>query len=377
MNLATTGVVRLLVTVLAIAAIAGQVAHIDALSGTALGLSDTLAHNPRPSFLTLVVANAVVSTVAGILGMALVFRGDRGRGATGLGIAFVAWSYLLAYSGIIVLMRPDPGLLRSVFAGHFPVVEALGLAGLIHFTSVFPARLGATSLAAPASLPRGLRALQKLRITLLSPAGPWIAVGIVIALVLGLNSLWGRSVSDAGLNPLMDVFTFSAVGLVVLNLRRSWTLSSTHDRARMWWAVIGLELLVGALALLIGGNILLTATGWPEPAIAWRPILLDLGFIGLLIGTTMSVVYNGDIDAEGLGRRVSANLVLAMVVLVAATGVEVLFSSALVGRISLPAGLGTVIAALTAAVTYGRSMPFISRVLAQVPGLEEDRVDAS
>jgi hypothetical protein len=35
MNLATTVVVRLLVTVLAIAAIAGQVAHINALSGTA------------------------------------------------------------------------------------------------------------------------------------------------------------------------------------------------------------------------------------------------------------------------------------------------------------------------------------------------------
>ena len=118
-----------------------QVAHLDALSGVSLGLAGTLVGNPTPSFLTLVAADAVVSVSSGVLAIALVFRGDPNRGARGLAVTLAAWSYLLAYSGIVVLLRPDPGALRTIFQAHFPLVELLGLAGMIRFTSIFPHKL--------------------------------------------------------------------------------------------------------------------------------------------------------------------------------------------------------------------------------------------
>jgi hypothetical protein len=366
MTQAASIVVRLTVTALAIIAIAGQVAHLDSLSGATLGLGDSLVRNPRPSFLTLVAADAVVSAISGILAIALVFRGDPARGSRGLGVALGAWSYLLAYSGVIVLLRPDPGVLRTVFHAHFSVVEVLGLAGLVEFTTVFPRRLLANDLSAPDSLPVGLRTLQQLRIRLLSPGGPWLGAAIAMFVLYAANAATGRPVADAALHPFMDLGRFLAVALVVLNVRRSWILGADTPRQQMWWIMVGLALLIAALSFLIGGNLLLNATHWQEPVIAWRPILLDLGLLGFLWGAAMSVFYDGGIDSAGVARRVFATAALGTLVLVVAAGLEILLSVALVGRISLRPGIGTLVATVVAVATYGRTLPFIEKILGQV-----------
>lgn len=289
MTVATTLVVRVLVAMLALTAFVAQIAHLDALSSISLGLAAPLSYNPRPSFLTLVAADAVVSAVSAVLALALAFRGEPSRGARGMAVSLASWSYVLAYSGVVILLRPDPGFWRTVFDAHFPLVEILGLAGLVHFTAVFPKPLVPDHLSAADSLPVGLRTLQIIRMWLLGPAAPWIGAFVVLAALLGLNALGGHSLADAALNPIMDLVMFMAVGLVVLNLRRSWMASDGDDKSRMSWLLVGLALLVAALALLIGGNILMSATGWREPPVAWRPILLDLGLVGFLWGLAMVV----------------------------------------------------------------------------------------
>ncbi len=372
MQLAPTIVARLLVAVLALAAVAGQAAHLDALSGAAMGLAEALTRSPRPAFLTLVVADAVVSVVTGLLALAVVFRGNRDRGAIELGIALAAWSYLLAYSGIIILLRPDPGIVRTLFEAHFSAVEIVGLAGLVGFTSAFPRRLGPSDLSPAEALPRWLGPGQQVRSWLLSPTGPWVAALAVALLLFGVNSASGRSLADAGLHPLMDLLRFLAVALVVLNVRRSWVLSDPSGRDRLSWILVGLALLFGIIALLIGGNILLSATGWSEPQVAWRPILLNVGLLGFLWGAGMAVFYTGEWVAADVVRRVVSLTVLTTLGLFLATGLEVLFSGALVGRVSLPPGLGTLAATLTAAATFRHSLPFIERILDQLPGMGTD-----
>jgi hypothetical protein len=377
MTQAATLVARILVTLLAISAIVGQVAQWDALSGVSLGLSDTLAPSPRASFLTLVAADAVVTVISSVLAIALVYRGKAAQGARGLAVALAAWSYLLAYSGIIVLLRPDPGVARAIFEAHFPLVELLGLAGMMHFTAMFPRRLTPEHLTPAQSLPVGLRTLQGLRGRLLSPAAPWLAVVVVIAVLLSVNALLGRSIADAGLNPLMDLTRFLAVGVVVVNLRRSWLGAAAEERAKMWWILVGLALLMAAIALLIGGNIFLSATGWSEPTVAWRPILLDLGLAGLLWGLWMAVFYSGAADSAAAARRVVALTALALTGIGIATGLEVLLSSALVARVSLPRGLGTAVAVVVMIVGYSRGLAYVERGLEQIPGIAVEATPAA
>ena len=386
MRLAATLVARVLVLLLALSAMVGQVAHLDALSGVSLGLAGTLVGNPTPSFLTLVAADAVVSVSSGVLAIALVFRGDPNRGARGLAVTLAAWSYLLAYSGIVVLLRPDPGALRTIFQAHFPLVELLGLAGMIRFTSIFPHKLTKEELSPRESLPIGLRTLQAARSHLLtlqaarshllSPAAPWIAVVLLLAVLLSMNALVGRSLADVGLNPLMDLVRFMAVGMVVLNLRRSWLAGGAGERADIWWMLVGLALLTAAITLLIGGNVLVSATGWSEPPIAWRPIVLDLGLLGFLWGLSMAVFYTGTIDSAASARRVVALTALALIGLLVATGLETLLSGALVARMSMRPGLGTALAAVVMTVSYPRTLALIERLLDQIPGVDEEEVSA-
>ena len=371
-----TLVARTLVLLLAAVAMVGQIAHLDALSGVSLGLAGTLVGNPTPSFLTLVAADAVVSVSSGLLAIALVFRGDPNRGARSFAVTLAAWSYLLAYSGIVVLLRLDPGALRTVFQAHFPLVELLGLAGMIRFTSIFPRRLTPDELSPPKSLPIGLRTLQAARRHLLSPAAPWIAVVVVLAVLLSMNALVGRSLADAGLNPIMDLVRFMTVGLVVLNLRRSWLVGGAEERADIWWMLVGLALLTAAITLLIGGNVLVSTTGWSEPPIAWRPILLDLGLLGFLWGVSMAVFYTGAIDSAASAHRVVALTAFALIGLLVATGLETLLSGALVARISMRPGLGTALAVVVMIVSYPRALALIERLLDQIPGVDEEEASA-
>ena len=138
----------------------------------------------------------------------------------------------------------------------------------------------------------------------------------------------------------MDLVRFMAVGMVVLNLRRSWLAGGAGERADIWWMLVGLALLTAAITLLIGGNVLVSATGWSEPPIAWRPIVLDLGLLGFLWGLSMAVFYTGTIDSAASARRVVALTALALIGLLVATGLETLLSGALVARMSMRPGTG-------------------------------------
>ena len=198
---------------------------------------------------------------------------------------------------------------------------------------------------------------------------------MVIAVLLSVNDLLGRSIADAGLNPLMDLMRFLAVGVVVVNLRRSWLGAPAEERAKMWWILVGLALLMAAIALLIGGNIFLSATGWSEPTVAWRPILLDLGLAGLLWGLWMAVFYSGAADSAAAARRVVALTALALTGI--ATGLEVLLSSALVARMSLPRGLGTAVAVVVMIVGYSRGLAYDERGLEQIPGIADEATPAA
>lgn len=98
---------RVLVTLVAALAAVAQVAYLDALSWHALGLATPRTASMRPPFLTVMTAHAVVSVVAGVIAVALVLHeGTHDTAARGLGLAMGAWSYLTAYSGATLLLRP-------------------------------------------------------------------------------------------------------------------------------------------------------------------------------------------------------------------------------------------------------------------------------
>ena len=347
-----TPAVRVLIVVLAGLAVTAQVAHLDSVSLQNLALGRVPNREVTPSFLVLVTADAVVSAVAALLALALAFRSDGSRGGRGLALALGSWSYLLAYAGVVRLFRPSTqGLAMALFDGHYPVVEALGLAGLVQFTAAFPRALTAADVADPETLPVGARMLQSVRIWLFRPTAPWIAAAGAVALVLGLTRFLDRPLQDAALNPAMDFVRFGAVAVVVINLRRSWVLADADARRRMLWLAVGLGLLFGSVTVLIGGNVLLAVTGWSQPG-SWRPTLLHVGLVGLLWGLAMSVFYVGSLDSARVVRSVAAVAATATLALFFATGLEVLFSDALFAGISFPAGLGTAVALVSSASLY-------------------------
>ncbi|MHC4925610.1 MAG: hypothetical protein ACYTG4_16285, partial [Planctomycetota bacterium] len=131
--------------------------------------------------------------------------------------------------------------------------------------------------------------------------------------------------------------------VVVINLRGSWDARDADGRCRLLWMAVGMSLLVGAVALLVGGNILVTVTGWRSP-LNWRPIVLNLGLLGLLWGSSMAVFYDGRLNPETLVRQSATWAGLATALLFLAAGLEALFSDAMVARISLPEGVGSMAA---------------------------------
>ncbi len=65
------------------------------------------------------------------------------------------------------------------------------------------------------------------------------------------------------------------------------------------------------------------------------------------------------------------------VVTVIATGLEVLLSSALVARMSLPRGLGTAVAVVVMIVGYSRRLAYVERGLEQIPGIDDEATPAA
>ena len=361
---------RVLVTLVAALAAVAQVAYLDALSWHALGLATPMTASMRSPFLTVMTAHAVVSLVAGVLAIALVLHeGTDEVAARGLGLALAAWSYLTAYSGATLLLRPDAGTPRALFESHFLAVEMLGLVGLLRFTALFPRPLADQKLELPPTLPGWLQPFHALSVWMLRPFAPWLAGLAVLGALFGLTAARGLPLADAGLSPVMDFVRFAAAGLVVVNLRRSWARATPDDAGRLAWLFVALAFVTGVLLLLIGGNVLVAVTGWPEPEVAWRPLLVDIGVVGFLIAVSMSVLYRGAVAGLAAARRIGAASAVGTLGLFLAAGLEALFSGDALGGSSMRTGVGTLVAFVIVVSTHRGLVRSVERVLAQLMDL--------
>ena len=354
--------IRVWVILLAIAGTAGHVVYLDELWWHKLGLTATMARSVTPATLLLLTAHAIVTVVCAVLGVALVLNeGQRARAGRVLGAAFGAWSYLMAYSGVTMLFRPDPGLSREIFEGHFLFVEVFGLAGLLHFTSVFPRPLSAEELQPSETLPPMLMPFHAAAVFMRRAGAPWFVGMAILVALWSWTALSGGEISDAGLSPIMDVVRFLSAGLVVMNHRRAWHVATEGDRDQLMWLLASLSILLGCLAILIGGNVLVAVTGFPEPNVSWRPILLDLGLIGCLVALAMSVLHHDSIDPARVTRVVGSAAAIVTIGLFLSAGLEAFFAGGVLAAYSLRTGAGTAISFAIVLSTYRGMLRLIGR----------------
>lgn len=364
MTVVTTAV-RVSVILLAVAGTAGHLAYLDALWWHSLGLTETMARDVSGATITLLTAHAVVSVTCSLLSLALVLHeGHRADAGRALGIAFGAWSYLMAYSGVTMLLRPiSPGPAREIFEAHFLVVEVLGLAALLRFTSIFPRRLGPDELRPSPTLPPMLLPFHHAAVLMRRPWSPWIGGALVLVCLWGWTIVTGGALSDAGLSSMMDGVRFAAAGAVVMNLHRAWGTATEGDRDGLFWLASGLAILIGTLSIVIGANVLAAVTGFPEPDVPWRPILLDAGTIGFFIAMAMSVLRRGRVDPARLTHRVATGTVVVTVGLFMAAGLEAFFTGGIFASYSPRGGVGTALAFAVMLSTYRSSARLIERLI--------------
>ncbi len=361
---------RVLVLSLAALAVVAQLVHLDSLYWNFLGFAGAWAGQTTSSFLTVAVMDAVLTAVSGVVAVVLVFRGDPKRGAFPLAAVLSTWSYLLAYSAVVTFLRPanPASSARMVFEAHFLLIEMVGLGALVRFASTFPRALTRDDLLPPGDVPVVLRPLQYLRRALLSPVNLWLSVfgGVVAALFI--NEALARPAQDAALLPVVDVVRFAALALVVSNFRRSYLLAEPPQRRTLHWLALGFAILVGSLCALIGGNVLLTVTGWTVPVINWRPVVLGVGVIGMIGGCAKAVLTDGSTDPTSLVRRAMILSALTLATLLLAAGFEALLSDAVVARLSLPGGLGTMAAIGVMSIIHTRLRQPLENVFDQAWG---------
>ncbi|MDH3270760.1 MAG: hypothetical protein OEN56_05475 [Gemmatimonadota bacterium] len=357
--------VRIVVILLAVAGAAGHLAYLDALWWHTLDLTETMARDVSRATVVLLVAHAVVSMTCSILGVWLVLHeGRRAEASRALALAFGAWSYLMAYSGATMLLRPAvPGLAREVFEAHFLLVEVLGLTALLRFTSIFPRVLTDDELRPVSTIPAAFLPFHHLSVFMRRRAAPWIAGVATLSLLWGWTLASGGNLSDAGLSRLMDMVRFAAAGLVTMNLHRAWRVSTEGDRDALMWLAAAFAILVGSLAILIGGNVLVAVTGFPEPNVAWRPIILDVGTAGFFVAVALSILHRGHRDPARLTRQVATATLVATSGLFLAAGLEALLTGGVFASYSLRAGIGTALAFSIVLSTYSNSARMIERVL--------------
>lgn len=347
---------RALVVALAGLAVIGQIAYLDVLYWRALGLGSLGQVGIHPALLSSVITGATVTTISAAAAAFLVLRPTDLRGAYPLAVSLAGWGYLLAYSGLTVLLAPDPASpMRGLFVIHFLLVEALASAALLRFTACFPQRLDPESLEAPENLPAVLRPLQAFRGWLLGPTAPWIAALGAAVLVVAVNATLGRPIQDAALLLLADVFRLATLAFVILNMRKTFILSGIPGRRRMFWFVAGFAVLLSAVGMLLGGNILSAVTGWEVRGFNWRPVVLDLGVVGLIGGAVMAVTYDGALKPGKLTRRLAVAASFLTIGLFLAAGLETLFAGALASRVSLGRGVGTLVSLLAMGILYART----------------------
>lgn len=347
---------RTLTVALAALALVGQLAYVDALHWNSLGVGRLAQGSLHPALLSSVVTNAVVTAVAVAAALALTFRRDSERGSHALGLGLASWAYLLSYSGITVLLAPDPSSpLRLAYEAHFLFVEALGLAALLRFTALFPTPLTPAATLDPDELPVGLRSAQRVRRLFLTPRAAWVAgVAAPIAL-LSLTAALGRPLQDAALLLPTDLLRLAALAVVVVNVRGAFVAADLEGRRAVFWLVVGFSLLMGAVGALLGGNVLSAVTGWEIPRFNWRPAVLDLGVIGLIWGASMGVFYRGRLKPGLVARRAGVLAGAVTVGLFLAAGLESLVAGVVATRITLPAGTGTVVAGVAVTLLYLRT----------------------
>jgi hypothetical protein len=302
-----------------------------------------------------VITGAVVTLVVTAAGLFLAFRADGDRGARPFGLALAAWGYLLAYSGLTILLAPDPdSAVRALFDAHFLFVEALALAALLRFSALFPVPLGREAIRDPSTLNPLLRPLQRARAWVLSPSGPWVAGALACVLILLANAGQGRPAQDAPLIVPADLFRLTALTVVVLNLRAAFLSTEIHGRRAGFWFVVGFTLLLAAVGVLLGGNVLTAVTGWAIPGFNWRPVVLDLGVLGLIWGSCMGIAYRGARKPGPLARRASILAATVTVALFLAAGLESLITHIVATPVVLPRGVGTLAAVVAMGLLYVR-----------------------
>lgn len=342
MTLVSTAV-RVPVILLAIAGVAGQLAYLDARWWQALDLTATAAQTVAGPQVLILVSRAVVALLCAVLAVQLVLSERQYQKASqALGVAFGAWSYLQAYGGVVLLFRPPvPGLAREAFEAHFLVVEVLALMGLVRFSALFPRELNQEELQPLPTLPPPLLPLHHLAVWMRQRWAPAVAGASFLALSWGIVLFSGGALSDAGLSPITNVFRFVGTGLVVMNLRRAWTASTEGDRDGMTWLFVALAWLLGSLSLLIGGNVLVAVTGWPEPTAPWRVVLLDVGQVGFFASLALSVLHRHAWDPGQIIQRIVSVSALLCAALFLGAGLEALLGGGIVPGVALRRGFGT------------------------------------
>lgn len=364
MTLAPTAI-RVLVILLAIAGAAGQVAHLDAVWWHALGLTATVAQTVAPQTRVILVAHAVVALVCAVLSIRLVLSERQHQVACrALAVAFASWAYLQAYPGVTLLFRPPvPGWERDLFEAHFLVVEMLGLVGLVRFSAVFPRDLLPDELLPSPTLPTPLAPFHHVAVLMRHRWAPVLVGAGMLMISWALVLATGGALSDTGLHPFTHLVRFLATGLVVMNLTRAWSVATEGDRDGMVWLFVALAYLLGSVALLIGGNILVAVTGWPEPDVAWRPVLLDLGSIGLFVSLSLSVLHRHASDPRRMIHLIATVTTVATAGLFLAAGLEALFGGGALSGISLRGGVGTAVAFAVVLSTWRSFERLLGRVL--------------
>lgn len=366
MSRLSTALVRLFVLALSATSAVGQIAYLDALYWRRLGWAPSMGGAIRSETLAVVGTDAVVSLLAAVVALSLVFGRDRERGGRHLAVAVAAWAYLLAYGGVFRLLAPaQESMWRMPFEAHFLLVECLGLAALLGFSSSLPRPLTAADVIPPGKLPVGIRSLHHFRIWLFRPWAPWVGAAVLTVAVLLLAESVGTPLVEAPLNPVMDVARFGTLTAVVINFRSSWDVHGPEGRRHLTWVVLGLSILLASLALLVGGNVLMSVTAW-RPPLNWRPIVLNLGLLGLLWSSAMAVFYNGDMNPRALVRRTATLAGLGTALFFLAAGLEALFSDAMVARISLPPGVGSMTAICLFAWVFEPTHRVVENVVDQI-----------
>jgi len=347
---------RGLTVLLAVLALAGQVTYLDVLYWNVLGVGELTVGGLHTAFRTSVIASASVTAVMAVLAIVLAFRRDSERGARPFALALAGWAYMLAFTGLTLLLSPESGdRLHGAFSAHFLFVEAIASAALLRFTASFPVRLAPEALEDPGTLSVWLRPLQRLRFVLLGSRAPWVAAVAAAVVILAVNRASGRQAEDAALLLLADAMRLAAIAVAVLNLRGAFVAADRDGRRAVFWFVVGFTLLLGAVGVLLGGNLLVAVTGWEHPDFNWRPIALNLGFVGLVWGATMAVAYRGSHRPGPMARHVAVLATAVVVALFLAAGLESLVKGVVAAPFPVPRGIGTVVAFVAVGLLYVRT----------------------